>query len=441
MNPLAKQLNSIIEKGNPKLIEMLSNIGKNLFFPKGILTQSAEAKEKAHKLNATAGIATEQGKIMHFSSIMGAIAGIRSRESLTYAPSFGIPALRKTWQKSLVEKNPSLANRKISLPVVTCGITHAISIFADIWIDPGDVVILPDMMWGNYNMILNVRKEANITTYPIFSKNGEYNLAAFEKKVKEEALKHDKIIVLLNFPHNPSGYTVSKEEGDRTVKILTDVAKEGTNIIAACDDSYFGLFYEKETMKESFFARLCNQHPRLLAIKLDGATKENYVWGLRVGFITCGCKIESDSGPVYDALEKKTAGCVRGSISNASHLSQSIILRSMQDKTYPIEKKEKYEILRKRAKRLKEVLSDSKYNEAWDVYPFNSGYFMCIRLKTINAEALRIHLLEKYGVGLISIGEQNLRIAFSCLEESDIPELFDIILQGSKELKRKASLR
>ncbi len=441
MNPLAKQLNSIIEKGNPKLIEMLSNIGKNLFFPKGILTQSAEAKEKAHKLNATAGIATEQGRIMHFSSIKSAITGIRPRESLTYASSFGIPALRKIWQESLVEKNPSLANRKISLPVVTCGITHAVSTFADIWIDPGDVVILPDMMWGNYNMILNVRKEAKITTYPIFSKNGKYNLAAFEKKVKEEALKHDKIIVLLNFPHNPSGYTVSKEEGDRTVKILTDVAKEGTNIIAACDDSYFGLFYEKETMKESFFARLCNQHPRLLTIKLDGATKENYVWGLRVGFITYGCKIESDSGSVYDALEKKTAGCVRGSISNASHLSQSIILRSMQDKTYPIEKKEKGEILRKRAKLIKEVLSDSKYNEAWDVYPFNSGYFMCIRLKKVNAEALRIHLLEKYGVGLISIGEQNLRIAFSCLEESDIPELFDIILQGSRELKRKASLR
>lgn len=441
MNPLAKQLNSIIEKGNPKLIEMLSNIGKNLFFPKGILTQSAEAKEKAHKLNATAGIATEQGRIMHFSSIKSAITGIRPRESLTYASSFGIPALRKIWQESLVEKNPSLANRKISLPVVTCGITHAVSTFADIWIDPGDVVILPDMMWGNYNMILNVRKEAKITTYPIFSKNGKYNLAAFEKKVKEEASKHDKIIVLLNFPHNPSGYTVSKEEGDRTVKILTDVAKEGTNIIAACDDSYFGLFYEKETMKESFFARLCNQHPRLLTIKLDGATKENYVWGLRVGFITYGCKIESDSGSVYDALEKKTAGCVRGSISNASHLSQSIILRSMQDKTYPIEKKEKGEILRKRAKLIKEVLSDSKYNEAWDVYPFNSGYFMCIRLKKVNAEALRIHLLEKYGVGLISIGEQNLRIAFSCLEESDIPELFDIILQGSRELKRKASLR
>lgn len=436
MNPLAKQLNSIIEKSNPKLMEMLSNVGKNLFFPKGILTQSAEAKEKAHKFNATAGIAKEQGRTMHFSSIVDAISGIPPRESLTYAPSYGIPALRKIWQESLFDKNSSLVNKEVSLPVVTSGITHAVSVFADIWIDPGDVVIIPDMTWGNYNMIFDVRKGAKVTTYSIFTENGRYNLAAFEKKVKEEALKHDKIIVLLNFPHNPSGYTLSQEEGDKTVQILTDVANEGTNIIVACDDSYFGLFYEKETMKESLFSRLCDRHSRLLAVKLDGATKENYVWGLRVGFITYGCKTDGDSRTVYDALEKKTAGCVRGSISNASHLSQSIVLRSMKDETYPIEKKEKHVTLKNRANRVKEVLSDPKYNEAWDVYPFNSGYFMCLRLKNVNAETLRRHLLEKYGVGLISLGEQNLRIAFSCLEESDIPELFDIILQGVKELQK-----
>jgi hypothetical protein len=60
---------------------------------------------------------------------------------------------------------------------------------------------------------------------------------------------------------------------------------------------------------------------------------------------------------------------------------------------------------------------------------------MCIRLKSVNAEALRVHLLEKYGVGLISIGEKDLRVAFSCLEENEIPELFNIVLQGVEDLK------
>jgi hypothetical protein len=33
------------------------------------------------------------------------------------------------------------------------------------------------------------------------------------------------------------------------------------------------------------------------------------------------------------------------------------------------------------------------------------------------------------------MGKTDLRIAFSCLEENEIPELFDIILKGVEDLK------
>lgn len=434
MNPIAEELNRIIEKDNPHIVRMLSNMGKNLFFPKGLLTQGAEAKEKAHRINATVGIATEQGKTMHFPSIMDAIDGISPENSLTYAPSYGIPALRTSWQEALLEKNPSLVNQRISLPVVTSGITQAISIFADIWIEPDDTVILPDMIWGNYNMIFRVRRGARFKQYPFFSENGGLNLSAFEETIGEASEKADKLIVLLNFPHNPTGYTMTIEEGDHIVKILTTAAGQGTNIIAVCDDAYFGLFYGEDSLKESLFSRLCNQHPRILAVKCDGATKENFAWGLRVGFITYGSRVKGDSSLVYDALEKKTAGCVRGSVSNVSHLGQSILLKSLQDHRYHQEKDEKFATLKKRAERVKAVLKDRRFKDAWDVYPFNSGYFMCIRLKTVDAEMLRQHLLAKYGVGLISLGKENVRIAFSCLDENQIADLFEIILKGVEEV-------
>jgi aspartate/methionine/tyrosine aminotransferase len=437
MNPIAQSLNQTIENDNSHLMEMLSAMGKNLFFPKGILSQSAEAKEKAHKLNATIGIATEKGRTMYFPSVMDSICNIRPRASITYAPSFGIPDLRKAWQDSLYLKNPSLSGKTISLPVVTCGITHSLSMFADLWLDPGDVIICPDMMWGNYNMIFNVKKGATIAHFPLFNENGEFNLTAFEKTVKSEAQYRDKITVLLNFPNNPTGYSVTEKEGRGITQILTAIAEAGTNVIAVTDDAYFGLFYEDEVLKESLFASLCDQHPRLLAVKVDGATKENFVWGLRIGFITYGCRLSGDPESVYDALEKKTAGCIRGSISNASHLAQTIVLKSMLGDHFKAEKQEKFAILQNRARCVKNVLSNSEYTKAWTVYPFNSGYFMCIRLKTVNAELLRCHLLEKYGVGLISIGDKDLRIAFSCLEEGEIPELFNIILQGVKDLESR----
>ena len=62
---------------------------------------------------------------------------------------------------------------------------------------------------------------------------------------------------------------------------------------------------------------------------------------------------------------------------------------------------------------------------------------MCIRLKTVEAEPLRVHILDKYGVGLISLGKQNLRVAFSCMEVDDVEVLFDIVLKGVEDLTAK----
>ncbi|MHB1407970.1 MAG: aminotransferase class I/II-fold pyridoxal phosphate-dependent enzyme, partial [Desulfitobacteriaceae bacterium] len=45
MNPIAKELNHAIQAANTHIYDMLSDLGKSLYFPKGILTQSAEAKQ------------------------------------------------------------------------------------------------------------------------------------------------------------------------------------------------------------------------------------------------------------------------------------------------------------------------------------------------------------------------------------------------------------
>lgn len=435
MNPLAVELNEVIQKANVHVYEMLSEVGKNLFFPKGILTQSAEAKEKAHKFNATIGMATEKGRTMHLPSVMTMLSGLEPEETLTYAPSFGIPALRKAWKEALFEKNPSLASSKISLPVVSHAITHGLSVVGDMWVDPGDVLILPDKMWGNYNLIFSVRRGARIVQHALIDGQGRFNLKSFEECVRGEAKKNKKIIVLFNFPNNPTGYTPHPDEAKTMAETLMDLAHQGTNVLALTDDAYFGLFFEDDVLKESIFAGLVNKHPRLMAIKLDGATKENYVWGLRVGFITYGACLPGDHDGVYNALERKTAGAVRGSISSASHLSQTITLRSLKSSSYKAEKEDKFRIMKERAMEVKRVLANPKYRKAWDVYPFNSGYFMCLKLKTVEAEPLRVHLLNQYGVGLISLGKQDLRVAFSCVEKKDVQELYDIVLQGVKDLE------
>nr|NJM03330.1 aminotransferase class I/II-fold pyridoxal phosphate-dependent enzyme [Desulfobacula sp.] len=435
MNPIAQELNDIIKTSNPFVFEMLSDMGKALFFPKGILTQSAEAKQKAGKINATIGIAKEGGHVLSLPSITRYLQGIDPDEYLPYAPSYGIPELRKKWKSELFKKNPSLENKTLSLPVVTSGITHGISILSDMWVDKNDVIILPDMFWGNYSLTFCVRNSARLVHYKAYDdKLTRFNIESFEKTIQEQAGLNDKIITVLNFPHNPTGYSLSLSEAKQVADILIAVAQKGTKVVVGCDDAYFGLFFENETGKESIFSRLAGADPRIVAVKIDGATKEDYVWGLRIGFVTYG--VHCDNDLVLEALEKKTAGCIRGNVSNASHLGQTLVLKSMADENYERHKKEKFELLQARAQKIKEVLKNPKYNDAFEVYPFNSGYFMCIRLKDVNAEQLRLHLLDRYETGLISMGEKNIRIAFSCLELDDVEPLFDIVLNGINDLRR-----
>ncbi len=92
-----------------------------------------------------------------------------------------------------------------------------------------------------------------------------------------------------------------------------------------------------------------------------------------------------------------------------------------------------------RANKVKSILDSGKFNEVWEYYPFNSGYFMCLKLKTVDAETLRVHLLDQYGIGTIALGETDLRVAFSCIEEVNLEELFETIFQGVQDLQQVAA--
>ena len=437
INPNAVNLNNILKSSNSHILEMLSETGKALFFPKGILSQSAEAKQKAYLFNATIGMATEKGKTMSLPSIVEQLGILTPEEALTYAPSYGVKHLRELWKKSEYNKNPSLAGKEISLPVVTNAITHGLSVTADMWLNPDDILVIPDKLWGNYNLIFQLQHKVKMETFSLFDNNFKLNIHAFEETLVKASKVQDKVAVLLNFPNNPTGYTPTTKEADEIADVIEKVAKTGTNIIVMIDDAYFGLVFEDGILRESIFSKIHGRHPRILCIKLDGATKEDYVWGLRVGFITYGalwnCK---DPQTAYNALEQKTGAAVRGTISNACRLSQEIVYKAMTSLAYSEEKQSKYEIMKSRLLEVKRVLSNPIFKDAWDAYPFNSGYFMCIRLKNeLDGEKFRLHLLEKYGVGVIALGGHDIRIAFSCLDIEQTKKFFEIMLKAVNEIK------
>jgi aspartate/methionine/tyrosine aminotransferase len=428
MNELEKKLNDDLIKNNPNVYHLLSDLGKKVYYPKGILSQGAEASKKATRFNATIGIATENKVPMHFTHIQETLEGYAPKDVYPYAPPSGKMELRDEWKRKLLRDNPSLVGNSFGIPITTNALTHGLSIAADLFVNENDSIILPDKFWGNYQFIFHVRRGGYLKTFELFDENDKFNVSGFRERLLEQKDK-GKAIVLLNFPNNPTGYTPLEEEVHWITSVLMEAAEAEINIAVILDDAYFGLFYE-DSVKESLFGRLAGLHPKIFPIKIDGATKENYVWGLRVGFITYASECQA----VLDAMEQKTKGLIRGTISSSSHLSQTIILKSLQSSEFVREKEEKFAVMERRAKKVKEILNNEKYQEFWTYYPFNSGYFMCLKLKKVNAENLRVHLLDNYGVGTIAINSTDLRIAFSCVEEQHLEELFEIIYDETKNL-------
>ena len=222
INSLADELNKIILKSNHNILKMLTDFGKKLYFPRGILRQTTEADKKALYYNTTSGIAKENGDAMHLDSIMNHFWDISPEKVLTYAPTLGIPELREKWKEKLFYDNPSLSGKKISNPLVTSGITHGLSLTADLFISYGDVVLLPDKLLGNYDVIFSVRRGTNIQRYSILSADSNgFDLDNFRENLLQCAPR-GKVVVILNFPNNPTGYALSHKELNQIAEIVRE---------------------------------------------------------------------------------------------------------------------------------------------------------------------------------------------------------------------------
>ena len=243
-------------------------------------------------------------------------------------------------------------------------------------------------------------------------------------------------LLVLNFPNNPTGYTATVEDAKRIVAAVRSAARAGKRVVVILDDAYFGLVYEKGIHGESLFAEFAGLDRNVLAVKLDGTTKEDYVWGLRVGFITFAFKGASEAQ--LKALEAKAAGDVRSGVSNISSIGQHLAVAAYADADYAAQKKAKYAVLRARYREIRRILRANKaYAETFEAMPFNSGYFMCVKPIGVDAEAVRRRLIEKYSTGTIVL-DGLIRIAFSTVPTARLAKLFAAVDSAIRDLRGMA---
>ncbi|MDR1363248.1 MAG: aminotransferase class I/II-fold pyridoxal phosphate-dependent enzyme [Spirochaetaceae bacterium] len=422
MNTLAIELNEVLRE--TPVFRLLSDFGKRIYFPHGIISQSAEAKKAAVKADGTIGMAYSDGKPLILPAIKRYLPDFEPSEIVAYAPTAGNEKARELWKKMLLRKNPSLDADYISLPVVTSGVTAGISCTADIFLNSGQTILSAAPAWDNYHLIFEDRRGGVMRGIEFFDDDGRFDIQKIRKAIMEEARKGS-VRIILNFPNNPTGYSPSISEAHALVECISEAAESGADVMVICDDAYFGFFYEDDIYKESIFSLLSSLHKRVLAIKTDGPTKEDYCWGFRLAMVTIGSKgLRTEH---FNALTTKFMGAIRSSVSCANTLAQSLFLRACDDDTTAAAQAVFFDILKDRYNAVKQFTQAHKNHPRLSPMPFNSGYFMCLRCNGVDAGWLRRELLEKHGIGVIAFGGEYIRVAFSSIEKELIPAVFTAI--------------
>jgi hypothetical protein len=178
-------------------------------------------------------------------------------------------------------------------------------------------------------------------------------------------------------------------------------------------------------MTESLFGMLANRYPNP-SPSLDGATMEPFAGPSLVAAPAPRVprrRLRLDEDPRRDP---------RGHLESSQ--PRSCWSRRPLASVLGRPSKQKHETLRVRAEKVFEVANAPRFRESWETYPFNSGYFMCVKVKQVPAEKVRVHLLEQHGIGLVAEGETDLRVAFSCLELAEIEPLFEALHRAIQEL-------
>lgn len=421
-----EQLREPIETASPALWEALSPLGRRVAFPPDIPFQAAQARAKRY--NGTIGQVTDgAGRPLALAAIERALAlepTARDR-ALLYSPVQGIPEVRSAWRRWQRREIVDLPSTE---PLVTAGLTHGLALAADLFAGEGSVVAVPAPFWGNYRQTFAVRTGARMVTAPGY-RGGAYNPTAIPEALAEEPAGRP-AVAILNLPSNPGGYMPTRDERSTLSAALLAEA-ERRPLVVLCDDAYAGLVYEDAAPPRSMFWDLVGRHPRLIAVKIDGGTKEFSLFGGRVGFLTFPFAPGSE---IAEALESKVKCLVRAVVGSPVATSQMLLLQALQANDV----EEQVAAVRRRLARRYRVVKtalDGVEPALMRALPFNAGCFALVELAAgLDAETARQRLLEKHDTGLIAIAPSYLRIAFCSVKADDLPLLVENLERGIREL-------
>ena len=456
-------LDATWREGSERLAPFLSERGKRARMPEGIRVWGERAA-RAGALDATMGVITaprsmlewraggeieppeeedrgilggEYG-IAYLAQIRDAFAAWEPLAVFPYAPVAGTRAFREGWRRWIGGKaaggdfaRPSPLVERLTPPVATAGVTGALCASGLLVLDPGERVLVPDRHWDGYDTTLGGVCGARVESVRLFDGDA-LALDAWREAIDVTARAQSRVVLVLNFPHNPTGFVPSEAEAEAFAALAADSAdRSGKPIVILCDDAYEGYVYPDDRPRWSIFYRLVDRHPGLLAIKCDAITKELLFWGGRLGSISTVFPIAwGDAREAAAAVwENKLSGLVRGMISSASTPVQTLVARLLEDPVALARAREPiFHSLAGRHAAFSEALRSNGAREAFRADPFHGGLFALLNLTNGYAVQAAERLLAEHRIGVVPFHDpahdlNALRVTYATVPRDRVQDL------------------
>ena len=318
-----------------------------------------------------------------------AIKAINDNQTV-YTHNAGLPELRKA-AAAFVSAKYRLNYRWEDEVIITAGASEAIDVTFRTILTPGSEVILPGPVYPGYEPIIKT-----CGAVPVYAdtRNNGFKLTA---DLIEQCLTPKTRCVVLPYPSNPTGVTLSGEELASIAELLN-----GKDIFLLADEIYSELVYDQPHFSAG---RLLREQ----TVVLNGLSKSHAMTGWRIGLLFAPADLCSQILKVHQY-----------NVTCASSISQYAALAALtdgMDDALPM--REEYSWRR-------EYVHDRLKAMQLDVVKPDGGFYFFIKLPDGYSESLDfcLELAKKAGVAAVpgsafsAMGEGFFRISYAVSRET-----------------------
>ncbi|KKM09193.1 aminotransferase [Clostridiales bacterium PH28_bin88] len=314
-------------------------------------------------------------------------------EMMNYAPISGLPDfLAAAIEVTFRNQRPEAYIKAVATPGGTGGVRHVFYNYTE----QGSKILIPDWFWGPYTTIA-AEHLRQVERYSLFNKDDTFNLASLEEKTRSLLKEQDNLIIVVNTPaHNPTGYSLSKDEWSDTLFLLKEAAKDKKKKITLLIDIAY-IDYAGDPEKVRSFMPLFSMLPENVLVTIAFSMSKSFlVYGMRSGALIG----VSSSKEVAEEFYNVNSYSNRGVWSNGTRGAQRLLAQINQDSdlTFAAEKE------RNAYKVLIEERASIFLKEAQEVglvtCPYKAGFFITVPAKDPRGLAERLKAVNIFVVPL-----------------------------------------